>query len=153
MAFARMGDGDRAAKILRILNPIEHARSPEEVRRYVVEPYVVPADVYRLPGKIGRGGWTWYTGSASWMYRIWIEEILGFKLEGSSLRIEPVLPHDWEGFRLQFKFGEAVYDISVDNVTSGIKMVEVDGKVIEGGVIQLEKRPIKHRVKVTVGHE
>ena len=153
MAFARMGDGDRAAKILRILNPIEHARSPEEVRRYVVEPYVVPADVYRLPGKIGRGGWTWYTGSASWMYRIWIEEILGFKLEGSSLRIEPELPHDWEGFRLQFKFGEAVYDISVDNVTSGIKMVEVDGKVIEGGVIQLEKRPIKHRVKVTVGHE
>jgi cyclic beta-1,2-glucan synthetase len=85
------------------------------------------------------------------MYRIWIEEILGFKLEGSSLRIEPVLPNDWEEFRLQFKFGEAVYDISVDNVSDGSKMVEVDGKVIEDGVIQLERHPIKHRVKVTLG--
>ncbi len=92
MAMARSGDGTRAAKMLRMLNPIEHARDPESVWRYGVEPYVVAADVYRLPGWIGHGGWSWYTGSAAWMYRAWVEEILGLKVRGRNHAARPGHP-------------------------------------------------------------
>jgi len=95
MAMARSGDGDRAAKILRLLNPIERARDPETVWHYGVEPYVVAADVYRLPGRIGHGGWSWYTGSAAWMYRAWVEEILGLKVPGETMQLDPILPGWW----------------------------------------------------------
>ena len=77
MAFARLGDGDRAVKLLQMLNPIEHSRTPEDYAVYRTEPYVVAADVYSLESQMGRGGWTWYTGSAAWMYRVWLEEVLG----------------------------------------------------------------------------
>lgn len=80
MALARQGDGDQAAGLLRIMNPIVHALEPGDVERYKIEPYVVSADVYRLPGRVGQGGWTWYTGSAGWMYRVWVEEVLGLKV-------------------------------------------------------------------------
>jgi len=82
MALARRGDGTRAAKILRILNPIERARDSETVWRYGLEPYVVAADVYRFPGRMGQGGWSWYTGSAALMYRAWVEEVLGLRVRG-----------------------------------------------------------------------
>ncbi|MGH2367239.1 MAG: GH36-type glycosyl hydrolase domain-containing protein, partial [Chloroflexota bacterium] len=90
MAFARRGQGNRAVELLRLLNPVEHARTPEDVDRYKVEPYVVAADVYNLAGHVGRGGWTWYTGSSGWMYRVWLEEVLGFKLRGDRLTLDPV---------------------------------------------------------------
>ena len=79
MAMARKGEGNRAVQLLRMLNPIEHARDSEAVWHYGVEPYVVAADVYRLPGRVGQGGWSWYTGSAAWMYRAWIEEVMGYR--------------------------------------------------------------------------
>ena len=92
MALARRGDGGRAVSILRMLNPIERARDSDTVWRYGVEPYVVAADVYRLPGLIGHGGWSWYTGAASWMYQAWVGEVLGLKVRGDHLEIDPVIP-------------------------------------------------------------
>ncbi len=115
MAFARLKDGGRAVKLLQMLNPIEHARTAEECAVYRTEPYVVAADVYSLAGQEGRGGWTWYTGSAAWMYRVWLEEVLGFKLRGGRLRMEPVIPADWPGFEMTFRFGRTEYQIVVKN--------------------------------------
>ncbi|MFA4875132.1 MAG: glucoamylase family protein, partial [bacterium] len=97
MAMARMGDGTRAAKMLRMLNPVERTRDPETVWRYGVEPYVVAADVYSSPGWVGHGGWTWYTGSAAWMYRAWVEEILGLKVRGDMMQLDPTIPGWWDG--------------------------------------------------------
>ncbi len=151
MAMARRGDGVRAAKILRILNPIEHAREPESVWRYGLEPYVVAADVYNLPGRIGQGGWSWYTGSAAWMYRAWVEEILGLKLRGETMQIDPVIPGRWGGFQMTYRHGEAVYEIQVENPDQcehGVVWVEMDGKHIKDGVIPLVRDLIKHRIFV-----
>ena len=154
MALARRGDGTRAVKILRILNPIERARDPETVWRYGLEPYVVAADVYRLPGRIGQGGWSWYTGSAAWMYRAWIEEVLGLKVRGDRLQLDPVIPGNWEGFHLRYRHGEAIYDIQVENpegLERGVARVELDGQQLKEGLIPLERALVKHRVVVTLG--
>ena len=115
MAYARMRDGDRAVKVLQMLNPIERSRTPEDYAAYRTEPYVVAADVYSLQSQTGRGGWTWYTGSAGWMYRVWLEEILGFKLRAGRLSIEPVLPENWPGYVLTFRYGRTEYRITVEN--------------------------------------
>jgi cellobiose phosphorylase len=115
MAFARMRDGDRAVKVLQMLNPIEHSRTPEDCAVYRTEPYVVAADVYSLQSQVGRGGWTWYTGSAGWMYRVWLEEVLGFKLRAGRLSIEPVIPANWPGYALTFRYGRTEYRIEVEN--------------------------------------
>ncbi|MCJ7513900.1 MAG: protein ndvB, partial [Anaerolineales bacterium] len=114
-ALARRGQGTRAADVLRMLNPIERAREVDSVWRYTVEPYVISADVYRAPGRVGQGGWSWYTGSAAWMYRAWVEELLGLHVCGDSLRLDPVIPGWWSGFRLTYRRGEALYEIQVDN--------------------------------------
>ena len=151
MAMARRGDGDRAAKILRILNPIEHTREPESVWRYGIEPYVVAADVYRLPGRIGQGGWSWYTGSAAWMYRAWVEEVLGLTIRGQTMQIDPVIPGWWDGFQMSYRHGEAIYEIQVENpqhCRHGVVRVEVDGQPVKDGVIQLVRDLIKHRVLI-----
>ena len=154
MAMARSGDGDRAAKILRILNPIEHARDPETVWRYGVEPYVIAADVYRIPGRIGHGGWSWYTGSAAWMYRAWVEEILGLSVRGEIMRIDPVIPGWWDGFQMSYRYGEGVYEIQVENPENcqrGVSFVELDGRRIEDCMIPLDRELVKHRVLVRMG--
>jgi len=155
MAMARRGEGTRAAGILRMLNPIEHARKPEAVWRYGVEPYVVAADVYRLPGRIGRGGWSWYTGSAAWMYRAWVEEILGFRVRGETLQFQPVIPGWWDGFQATYRHGESVYEIQVENpehCEQGVAWVEVDGRRVEDGIIRLDLELAKHRVLVRMGN-
>lgn len=154
MAMARSGDGARAVEILRITNPIEQARDPESTWRYRIEPYVAAADVYSLPGQIGRGGWSWYTGSAAWMYRAWIEEILGLCIRGETMRINPVIPGEWKGFRMTLRHGEAVYEIRVDNPEhrgNGVAFVELDGRRITDGVIELSREFVKHRVLVRMG--
>ena len=115
MAFARLGDGGRAVEILQMLNPIEHSRTPRDYAAYRTEPYAVAADVYSLESQMGRGGWTWYTGSAGWMYRVWLEEVLGFKLRGDRLSIEPAIPDDWPGYSLNFRYGSSEYRITVEN--------------------------------------
>jgi cyclic beta-1,2-glucan synthetase len=154
MALARRGDGTRAAKILRILNPIERARDPETVWRYGLEPYVVAADVYRLPGRIGQGGWSWYTGSAAWMYRAWVEEVLGLKVHGDHMQLNPVVPGWWEGFHLRYRHGEAIYEIQIENPEGcerGVSWVEMDGQRMRDGVIPLDRALVKHRILVHMG--
>jgi cyclic beta-1,2-glucan synthetase len=154
MALARRGDGERAAKILRLLNPIEHTGNPEAAWRYGVEPYVIAADVYRLPGRIGQGGWSWYTGSAAWMYRAWVEEVLGLKLQGDQMRLDPVIPGWWQGFRLSYRHGEALYEIQVENPQGrqhGVSWVEMDGRRLPEKVIPLERALVKHRILVHMG--
>ena len=155
MALARQGDGDRAARVLRMLNPIERARDPETVWRYGVEPYVIVADVYRLPGRIGQGGWSWYTGSAAWMYRAWVEDVLGLKVHGDHMELSPVIPGWWEGFRLRYRHGEAVYEIQVENPEKcgrGVSWVEMDGQRVRDGVIPLDRGLVKHRILVHMGN-
>jgi cyclic beta-1,2-glucan synthetase len=154
MAMARRGDGARAAKMLRMLNPIEHARDPDTVWRYGVEPYVVTADVYRLPGRIGHGGWSWYTGSAAWMYRAWVEEVLGLKVRGDHMQLNPVIPGWWEGFHLRYRHGEAIYEVQVENPEGcerGVSWVEMDGQRMRNGVISLDRGLVKHRILVHMG--
>ncbi len=154
MAMARTGDGERAVQLLRMLNPIEHARDAEAAWHYGVEPYVVAADVYRLPGRIGQGGWSWYTGAAAWMYRAWIEEVLGLQLRGTVLKMNPVIPPGWPGFSLRYRHGEALYVIRVENPDGcqrGVRWVEMDGKRLTGGEIMLEHGLVKHQVVVMMG--
>jgi cyclic beta-1,2-glucan synthetase len=154
MAMARKGDGQRAVQLLRMLNPIEHARDAEAVWHYGVEPYVVAADVYRLPGRIGQGGWSWYTGSAAWMYRAWIEEVLGLQVYSGQLRVNPVIPATWQGFSLSYRHGETIYAIQVENphgCERGVAWVEMDGQRVTGGVISLERGLVKHHVIVRMG--
>ncbi len=153
-ALARRGDGDTSVSLLRLVNPIEQSREPHDVARYQVEPYVVAADIYRLPGRVGQGGWTWYTGSAGWMYRVWIEEVLGLRVRGDQLTIHPVLPSSWEAISVSYRRGKAVYEISVenpDNVTRGVAWIEEDGRRLHGNAILLEDAPVKHRILVRMG--
>jgi cyclic beta-1,2-glucan synthetase len=156
MAMARKGDGQRAVQLLRMLNPIEHARDAAAVWQYGIEPYVVAADVYRLPGRIGQGGWSWYTGSAAWMYRAWVEEVLGLKVQNGQLQVNPVIPETWPGFSLSYRHGEAIYAIKVENPEScqqGVAWVEMDGQRVTDGVILLEKGLVKHQVVVMMKAE
>jgi cyclic beta-1,2-glucan synthetase len=154
MAMARKGDGERAVQLLRMLNPIEHARDAEAVWQYGIEPYVAAADVYRLPGRVGQGGWSWYTGSAAWMYRAWVEEVLGLQVQGDQMRVNPVIPATWPGFSLTYRHGETVYAIQVENPDGcrrGVVWVEMDGQRVADGMILLERGLVKHRVVVRMG--
>jgi cyclic beta-1,2-glucan synthetase len=157
MAFARRGDGNRAVELLRLLNPVEHAREPEATERYKVEPYVVAADVYNLSGHVGRGGWTWYTGSSGWMYRVWLEEVLGFKLRGDRMVFDPVIPTDWDGLTLRYRpggGGSTVYEVTIRNpegVNRGVVRVEADGRHLPHGEVPLVADGGSHRVVVTLG--
>jgi cyclic beta-1,2-glucan synthetase len=130
IAFAELGDGDKAAELFSILNPINHASTRAGIYRYKVEPYISVADVYAEAPHAGRGGWTWYTGSAGWMYRAGIEWILGFRLRGETLFVDPCIPRDWPGFDITFRYHSARYEVAVENpagVMRGVQLVEVDG--------------------------
>ena len=108
MAIAQLGNGDEAVELFHMLNPINHTRTPADVERYKVEPYVVAADVYTHPPHIGRGGWTWYTGSAAWMYRLGLESILGLRRRGEHLAVAPCVPATWDGFVVRWRHGRSV---------------------------------------------
>ena len=150
-AFAELGDGDRAEALFRLLNPIYHGDTPEKMERYRVEPYVVAADVYSVPPHTGRGGWTWYTGSASWMYRLGVEAILGLHRVGKALQITPCIPRDWPGYELIYHDGETQYQIHVDNpdgVNRSVKQVTMDGKILSAEEIPLLDDGQQHEVHV-----
>jgi cellobiose phosphorylase len=156
MAFARRGDGDKAVRLLRMLNPVEHAREDEDRERYKVEPYVMPGDVYSLAGHVGCGGWTWYTGAAAWTYRVWLEEILGFQRRGDTFTINPVIPKDWQGFRLQYRYQNTFYRIAIENpghCCSGVTLVEVDGIAVADKMVILRDDALPHEVRVVMGTE
>ncbi|MBI5950393.1 MAG: hypothetical protein HY865_01935 [Chloroflexi bacterium] len=150
-AFAKLGQGDRAAELFRMLNPISHADTPEKAARYKVEPYVIAADIYGVPPHVGRGGWTWYTGSSAWMYRLGIEAILGITRVGNALSINLCIPRDWTGFKVDYRFGNTHYKISVKNpngVNRGIQQVLLDGVPLPDGVIPLVDDNLLHTVQV-----
>ena len=154
IAFAALGEGDKAAEIFGLLNPINHTSTRAGVHRYKVEPYVVAADVYAEPPHVGRGGWTWYTGSASWMYRAGIEWILGFRVRGATLHIDPCIPHAWRGFEIRFRHHSARYEISVENpksVMRGVSRVELDGAPLEAAAVPLVDDGLFHSVRVVLG--
>jgi cyclic beta-1,2-glucan synthetase len=133
LAFALLGDGDRAAELFSILNPINHASTRAGIHRYKVEPYVACADVYSSAQHVGRGGWTWYTGSAGWMYRTAVEGILGIHLRGRVLVIDPCIPRAWAGFEFTFKCGSSRYRVAVENptgVSRGVISATLDGRDI-----------------------
>jgi cyclic beta-1,2-glucan synthetase len=153
-AFAELGRGDRAEALFRLLNPIYRSDTPEKVMRYRVEPYVVAADVYSVPPHVGRGGWTWYTGSAGWMYRLGLEAILGLRRVGKWLRIDPCIPKGWPGYELTYRDGETSYRIRVgnpDGVNRSVKQVTLDGGVLPEGEIPLLGDGRQHEVCVQMG--
>ncbi len=115
LAFARRGDGDKAVALLQAMLPANHAMNGAQADHYKVEPYVAVGDVYDLAGNVGRGGWSWYTGSAGWMYRIWIEEVLGFKKLGDKLVIKPTIPKHWDSYKIHYRYGSSFYHIYVEN--------------------------------------
>jgi cyclic beta-1,2-glucan synthetase len=152
-AFAQMGRGDRAMELFNLLNPITHSDSPEKVQRYRVEPYVVAADVYSIPPHTGRGGWTWYTGSSGWMYRLGIEALLGFRQEGQTLHMNPCIPSHWPGFELTYRYHTAVYYVKVENPSGGnggIQKISVDGQVLVTSEIPLLDDGKEHRITVVL---
>jgi cyclic beta-1,2-glucan synthetase len=157
MAFAMQGDGDRAGELLTMLNPIRHADDAAGMHRYKVEPYVVCADVYSEPPHIGRGGWTWYTGSAGWMYRVTLEWLLGFRVQGAALRLDPCIPSHWPRFEIAYRHGATPYSIVVENplgVCRGVLSMKLDGKVLaaeSGRLVSLVDDRQAHRIEVVLG--
>ncbi|OLE54438.1 MAG: hypothetical protein AUG51_08195 [Acidobacteria bacterium 13_1_20CM_3_53_8] len=154
IAYAMLGDGDRAGELFALLNPINHASTRAGLHKYKVEPYVAAADVYAVPPHTGRGGWTWYTGSASWMYRAGLEFILGFKLLGEHLRIDPCIPRSWREYEIHYRHNSAHYHIKVENphgVCCGIASLEVDGAAQSTDEILLKDDRAKHTVRIVLG--
>ena len=152
MAFAKLGDSRRAWELLAMINPVNHGRSPEEIETYKVEPYVVAADVYAVSPHTGRGGWTWYTGSAGWMYRLIIESLLGLNLEVNKLRFTPCIPEDWESFKVHYRYRETVYHITVLQTRNsrGDTRVNVDGAEQPDGSITLVDDRQEHWVDIRI---
>jgi len=153
-AFAMLGEGEKAADLFTLLSPIHHARSRADVHRYKVEPYAVAADVYSEPPHVGRGGWTWYTGAAGWLYRAGLEWILGFRRRGDKLEIDPCIPRAWKGFEIAYRHGGTHYVINVENpvgVNRGVAGVSLDGEPVEDGLVPLVDNGAEHRVRVVMG--
>ncbi len=153
-ALAELGDGDRAEALFRLLNPIYHSDTPEKAARYKVEPYVIAADVYSTPPHTGRGGWTWYTGSAGWMYRLGLEAILGIRRVGQALQINPCIPKSWTGYQVTYRDGETIFQIRVENpsgVNRGVRQITLDGKVLPGNEIPLLRDGSQHQAQVLMG--
>jgi cyclic beta-1,2-glucan synthetase len=153
-AFAKLGDGDRVAELFQLVNPIQRSDTPQKVARYQVEPYVVAADIYSAPAHLGRGGWTWYTGSSGWMYRLGIEVILGVKKVGPALEFDPCIPRNWPGYKVNYRFGRTQYKIEVQNphyVNRGIQQILLDGKLVSNNLVPLQDDGGPHEVRVVMG--
>jgi cellobiose phosphorylase len=153
MAFAQMGENERAWELFDMLNPVHHGGTAEQIATYKVEPYVVAADVYAVAPHTGRGGWTWYTGSAGWMYRLLVETLLGVNLEGDRLHITPRLPRAWPGFKVHYRYRQTVYHISILRFNEDaleIPPVMLDGHEIQGDGIPLRDDRLEHSVEMKV---
>jgi cellobiose phosphorylase len=152
MAFAALRDNQRLWDLLTIINPINHARSPEEADIYKVEPYVVASDVYALFPHVGRGGWTWFTGSAAWMYRLILESLLGMTISMDKMSFDPCIPKEWEEFKIRYLFRETVYQITVRQTNNGVEeaSVTIDGFVRQDMTIQLVNDHREHLVEVRI---
>jgi cyclic beta-1,2-glucan synthetase len=155
IAFAELGEGDKAAEIFRMLNPISRTTSRANMHRYKVEPYVLAGDIYAEAPHIGRGGWTWYTGSAGWLYRAGLEWMLGFRVRGAVLFVDPCIPKNWPGYSVEFRYHSATYKIVVENplgVCCSIASTSLDGRILpEGASIALADDGATHEVLVVLG--
>jgi cyclic beta-1,2-glucan synthetase len=152
-ATAERGLSEDAWKLFRLLIPIYHADTPAKTAVYKVEPYVVAADIYSMPPHVGRGGWTWYTGSSGWMYRLGLERMLGFILAGDTLRLDPSIPKDWKSYQITYRHGEASYQITIENpqgVNRGVAQVYLDGNLVEDGVVHFAPSG-EHEVRIILG--
>jgi cyclic beta-1,2-glucan synthetase len=156
IAFATLGDGERAGELFSLLNPVNHSSTRAGLHKYKVEPYVAVGDVYAVPPHTGRGGWTWYTGSAGWMYRAGLESILGFKLQGDRLQVDPCVPRWWRDFEITYRRGRTTYRIKVENplgVSRGVASVELDGELLREDDIPLTDDAQTHNVRVVLGEK
>jgi cyclic beta-1,2-glucan synthetase len=155
MALARLGSGDEAAEVFHLLNPVNHARDASSVVRYQVEPYVMAGDVYSHPAHSGRGGWSWYTGSAGWMYRAGIESILGLRRSAGTFAVDPCVPSAWREYQIVWRFGGARYDIRVTNLEGrcrGVQAATLDGAAVNHLAIPLVDDGRVHDVRVVLGN-
>jgi cyclic beta-1,2-glucan synthetase len=153
-AMARLGNGDEAMEMFHMLNPVNRARNAADAERYRTEPYVVAADVYDHPAQARRGGWTWYTGSAGWMYRVGLEDLLGLRRRGDHVSIDPCIPSSWPGFSLRWRFGGALYEIVVENPERscrGVVSAEMDGAPVDPARIPLADDGRAHDVRLVLG--
>ncbi|MGB6262605.1 MAG: glucoamylase family protein [Rhodanobacter sp.] len=149
MAFAELGDSARAWELLRMINPVNHGIDAEQMDVYKVEPYVVSADVYAVAPHVGRGGWSWYTGSAGWMYRLIVESLLGLRLEAGTLRFAPVLPAEWEGFTMDYRHRDTSYRIELRQRDAGTSpAVRLDGELRADDRIPLLDDGVEHHVEL-----
>ncbi len=154
IAYTMLGDGDKAGELFALLNPINHASTRAGLHKYKVEPYVAAGDVYAESAHVGRGGWTWYTGSAGWMYRAAIESILGFHLEGDTLKIEPCIPRFWREYEIKYRSGKTIYNIKVENplsVCRGVSEVWLDDKRLQENKIPLADDEAQHQIRIILG--
>jgi len=153
MAFAEMGDTDRAWELFSLINPIHHGSTPSGIGKYRVEPYVVAADVYGVEPHIGRGGWTWYTGSAGWMYRLITESLLGLHLDVDKLRFNPRPPRDWPSFKMHYRYRETYYHITVtcNGYNNTIQSISVDGVEQQEHTVCLVDDRVNHQVEIALG--
>jgi cellobiose phosphorylase len=154
MALLRLGENDLAWELFALLNPVNHGSSSARIATYKVEPYVVAADVYSASRHVGRGGWTWYTGSAAWMYRLIIESMLGLHLTGARLRIEPRIPTQWRGFKVQYRYRETTYHLRINRVAEilpgGLRIIE-NRQISEGNTLDLRDDRQPHQVEIQLG--
>jgi cyclic beta-1,2-glucan synthetase len=154
LALTRLGYGAEAVEAFHMLNPINHTRTAAELDRYKTEPYVLAGDVYDHPQHRGRGGWTWYTGAAGWMYRVGLEGILGLTRQGSTFSVNPCVPGSWPAFSISWRFGSARYEIAVENPegrSGGVAGAECDGAPVDPASIPLRDDGLVHRVVVRLG--
>ena len=153
MAFGLMGESERAWELFALLNPVHHGGTPQQIATYKVEPYVVAADVYAVTPHTGRGGWTWYTGSAGWMYQLLIETLLGGHLEGDRLRLTPHLPKGWSTFKIHYRYRSTVYHITITRLapdSPDMNLLSLDGREISGETIPLRDDRREHAVEMRV---
>lgn len=154
IAYAMLGDGDKVGELFSLLNPINHASTRAGLHKYKVEPYVAAGDVYNEQKHTGRGGWTWYTGSAGWMYHAALESMLGFRLTHETLKIEPCIPGSWLNFEIDYRSGKTLYQIRVKNpmgICRGVSEVSLDGKLLPSNEIPLTFDGQSHQVIVVMG--
>ena len=154
LASAMLGQGKRAFQLFQLLNPIHHASDRSAMERYKVEPYVMAGDVFSQPPHIGRGGWTWYTGSAAWLYRVGLEFLLGLKRSGDRLKLNPCIPPDWMGFSITYRFRSAVYRINIENrdsVERGVVATLLDDQPVQDATVPLHDDGRHHEVRVVMG--
>ena len=154
MANAKLGKGNHALSMYQMINPINHTLTRLGINIYKGEPYVMAADVYAIPPHTGRSGWTWYTGSAGWLYRVGIDEILGFRKYGNNLQINPCIPDGWSGFTMKYQFGGSKYIIEVknpDKIQKGVRQVLLDSSELKDGIIPLSDDGNQHFVTVIMG--